>query len=216
MTRLLATAAIVGATVFASTAGSMLTGAPAHAQEGMDVDVAELMKQGTLEDIVLGNADAKVTIVEYMSLTCPHCAAFHKETFPKLREKYIDTGKVNFVLREFPLDQVAWAGAMLARCVDKSKFYPVIDVLMEKQLTWARSPDPAGELFKIFKQAGMTKDQFDACRNDRDLAQNVISVRERASKDFRVDSTPTFFINGKILNGEQKIEEFDKLIEPLL
>jgi protein-disulfide isomerase len=180
------------------------------------VDPAELMKPGPLEDNVLGNADAKVTIVEYMSLTCPHCANFHKTTFPKLKEKYIDTGKAKFVLREFPLDQVAWVGFMLARCVDKSKYFPLIDVLMEKQRVWAGSQDPAVELFNIFKQTGMTKDEFDACQQNKELADNVWAVKERADKEFKVGSTPTFFVNGHLVTGNQSLEEFEKLIEPML
>jgi protein-disulfide isomerase len=180
------------------------------------VDPEELMKPGALEDMVLGNADAKVTIVEYMSLTCPHCASFHKNTYPALKEKYLDTGKVKFVLREFPLDQVAWVASMLTRCLDKSKFFPVTEVLLDKQRVWAASQDPATELFNIFKQAGMTRDEFDACQKNQELAQNVIAVKERGEKEFNVGSTPTFFVNGHLVTGNQSVEEFDKLIEPLL
>jgi len=180
------------------------------------VDPDELMEPGPLEEMVLGDPAAKVTIVEYMSLTCPHCASFHKNTYPLLKEKYIDTGKAKFVLREFPLDQVAWVGFMLTRCIDKSKFFPIIDVLMDRQHVWAASQDPGTELFNIFKQAGMTREEFDACRTNEELAKNVLTVKERGEREFNVQSTPTFFVNGHLVSGSQSLEEFDTLIEPML
>lgn len=207
-TLLLAAAGLLGA-------GGIPPFATASAQE-TTVDVEKLMAPGALEDMVLGDPAAKVTIVEYMSLTCPHCANFHKNVFPKLKEKYVDTGKAKFVLREFPLDQVAWAASMVARCADKSKFFPLIGVLFDKQAVWAPSKDPAGELFKLAKQAGMTKETFDACLQNKELAQNVLDVKDRGATEFNVNSTPTLFVNGQRVADSHSIEAFDKIIEPLL
>lgn len=194
------------------TNGGTAVSTAAQAQAGAD----KLMEPGPLEDMVLGDTSAPVTVVEYMSLTCPHCATFHEQTFPALKEKYIDTGKVKFVLREYPLDQIAWAAAMVARCADESKFFPLIAVLLDKQETWARSQDPETELFNIVKQTGVTKEQFDACLKNQELAQNVMAVKERAATEFNVQSTPTLFVDGQMVTGDYSIEELAKLIDPKL
>ena len=181
----------------------------------------ELMRPGPLPDLVEGKADAPVTIIEYASMTCPHCANFHKTTYPALKSKYIDTGKVKFIFREFPLDELAVAGSMLARCAagDKAanpaKALPMIDVLFNSQDKWAVR-DPIPPLLQISKQAGFTQATFDECLKDQTLYNNILAVRERASKDYKVESTPTLFVNGKVQKGGATIEELDKLIEPLL
>jgi len=173
-----------------------------------------------LGDIALGPADARVTIVEYASMTCPHCAAFTKETFPKLKATYIDTGKVRYVFREFPLDQLALLGAQLARCIakgDPPKFFNAIDVLFASQEKWAASrTNPVPILQQIGKQAGMTEKAFDECLKDQTLYNNIMAVRERGSKEYKVESTPTLFVNGKLQKGGATIEDLDKLIVPLL
>jgi len=178
----------------------------------------ELMRPGPLPDIVLGKPDAPVTIVEYASMTCPHCANFSKTTFPKLKSQYIDTGKVRFVFREFPLDDLAAAAAMLARCIDKSngeKAVAVIEVLFASQDKWAvRNPIPP--LQQIAKQAGMSQQAFDECLKDQKLYNDILAMRERASKEYQVQSTPTLFVNGKMQRGETSIEELAKVIDPLL
>jgi protein-disulfide isomerase len=178
----------------------------------------ELMRPGPLPDIVLGKADAPVTIVEYASMTCPHCANFSKTTFPQLKSQYIDTGKVRFVFREFPLDDLAAAAAMLARCIDKSngeKAVAVIEVLFASQDKWAvRNPIPP--LQQIAKQAGMSQQAFDECLKDQKLYNDILAMRERASKEYQVQSTPTLFVNGKMQRGETSIEELAKVIDPLL
>ena len=178
----------------------------------------ELMRAGPLPDIVIGKADAPVTIVEYASMTCPHCANFSKTTFPKLKSQYIDTGKVRFVFREFPLDDLAAAAAMLARCIDPQngeKAVAVIEVLFASQDKWAvRNPIPA--LQQIAKQAGMSEKTFDECLKDQKLYNNILAMRERASKEYQVQSTPTLFVNGKMQRGETSIEELSKVIDPLL
>ena len=201
-TALIAAAALLGSMPFAAA----------------DTTPEELMRPGPLPDIVLGKADAPVTVVEYASLTCPHCAAFSKGTFPALKTKYIDTGKVRFVFREFPLDELAAAAAMMARCIDKEngeKAMAVIEVLFNSQDKWAvRNPIPP--LQQIGKQAGLSQQAFDDCLKDQTLYNNVLAMRERASKEYKVESTPTLFVNGKMIKGGASIEELEKAIDPLL
>ena len=174
----------------------------------------ELMRAGPLPDIVLGKADAPVTVVEYASMTCPHCAAFSKTTFPELKTKYIDTGKVRFIFREFPLDELAVAAAMLARCVDKEngeKAVALIEVLFNSQDKWAvRQPLPP--LQQIAKQAGLSQQAFEQCLADQKLYNDILAMRERGSKEFKVESTPTLFVNGKMQKGGASFEELEKLI----
>ena len=171
-----------------------------------------------LGDIALGPADAKVTIIEYASMTCPHCAAFTKETFPKLKAAYVDTGKARYVFREFPLDQVALLGAVLARCIakgDPPKFFNVIDVLFASQNDWV-SNTPIEPLKRITKQFGLNDQGFEACANNEAIGKGIIATRDYAYDRLKVNATPTFFINGKTLQGEASLEEFAKIIDPIL
>jgi protein-disulfide isomerase len=181
-----------------------------------EVPIDELMKPGELPDIVLGSADAKVTIVEYASLTCGHCAAFHNTVLPELKKKYIDTGKVRMILRDFPLDNLAAAGAMLARCAGPDKATGVIDALFKQQEAWIVRGNPVPKLFETVKGAGLTQESFDKCLTDQKLLENITAGRTRASEKFGVNSTPTFFINGKRFTGAPTPGEFDKVLEPLL
>lgn len=181
-----------------------------------EVSLEELMKPGDLADIAIGNKDAKVTIVEYSSLTCPHCATFQSKVFPDLKTKYIDTGKVRFITREFPLDNLAAAGAMLARCLDPAKSFDFVETMFATQATWAGGASPKAKLFEIAKQAGFTEESFEKCLTDQPLLDKITSLRTRASEKFQINSTPTFFINGKRLAGNSRLEDFDKLIEPML
>jgi protein-disulfide isomerase len=200
-------------------ASALLGSAPPALAQTIPVD--DLMKPGPLPDLVEGKADAPVTVIEYASMTCPHCANFHKTTYPALKTKYIDTGKVRFIFREFPLDELAVAGSMLARCAagekaaNGEKALAMIDVLFNAQDKWAvRDPIPA--LLQIAKQAGFTQATFDACLKDQKLYNDILAMRERGSKEYKVESTPTLFINGKLLKGGVSIEELDKAIQPLL
>jgi protein-disulfide isomerase len=179
------------------------------------VDVAELMKPGALPDKQLGKDDAKVTIVEYASMTCPHCAHFAETTFPDLKTKYIDTGKVRYILREFPFDPSAEAGFMLARCA-KDNYYPMVDVLFRQQANWVGVQNTKDALLQISKLAGFTQESFEACLTDQKLLDDVRSVQKRGANEFKVDSTPTFFINGKTYKGAMSIEEMSAIIDPLL
>jgi protein-disulfide isomerase len=176
---------------------------------------AELMQPGPLGDEVMGDEKAPVTIIEYASMTCPHCANFAINTFPQLKEKYIDTGKVRYILREFPFDPVAAGAFMLARCAGKDKYYPVVDLLFRTQRTWAVEK-PLGPLLATVKQAGFTEDSFKQCLSNQKVLDGIEWVRNRASEKFKVDSTPTFFINGQIQKGAVSFEEMEKLIAPFL
>ncbi|RUZ79508.1 DsbA family protein [Mesorhizobium sp. M7A.F.Ca.US.006.01.1.1] len=192
------------------------TPAAATAPEAQgSVDVAELMKPGALPDKQLGKDDAKVTIVEYASMTCPHCAHFAETTFPDLKTKYIDTGKVRYILREFPFDPSAEAGFMLARCA-KDNYYPMVDVLFRQQANWVGVQNTKDALLQISKLAGFTQESFEACLTDQKLLDDVRSVQKRGANEFKVDSTPTFFINGKTYKGAMSIEEMSAIIDPLL
>ncbi len=180
-----------------------------------DTNVDELMKTGPLPDNVLGSDKAPVTIIEYSSMTCPHCAQFHKDTLPDLKKKYIDTGKVRYIIREFPLDNLAAAAFMLARCVGPERYFPFVDVLYAQQKSWAFAEgDPLPQLLRISKQAGFTKESFDKCLKDQKLLDGLNWVRKRGHEKFKVSSTPTFFINGKLLKGAQNLKAFEKAMEP--
>jgi protein-disulfide isomerase len=179
------------------------------------VDMAKLLQPGTLPEMSLGKADAKVTIVEYASMTCPHCAHFHSTTLPDLKTKYIDTGKVRLVFREFPFDPRAEAGFMLARC-SGDNFFPMVDVLFKQQMQWAGVENSKDALLQISKLAGFTQEKFEACLTDQKLLDDVRAVRERGSNDFGVNSTPTFFINGGRYPGAMSIEEFSAILDPLV
>ena len=178
--------------------------------------VQDLAVPGPLGDVWLGPADAKVTIIEYASLTCSHCATFHKDTYPKLKERYIDTGKVRFTLREFPLDPLATAGFMLARCEGEPKYYPITDLLFDTQRTWAFVDKPLDALQQMLKQAGFSQEKFESCLRDQKLYEAVNAVRKRGEEKFKVNSTPTFFINGQRHGGSLSIDELEKIIKPML
>ena len=187
-----------------------------HKKGPAEVSVDELMKPGPLPELSLGSADAPITVVEYASMTCGHCAHFHNTVFPLLKEKYIDTGKVHFIMREFPLDNLAVAASMLARCAGGEKTFPLISALFAKQEEWAFvHGDPRPELLKLAKQAGFTKESFDKCLTDQKLLEKIEAVRARAAKVFGVKATPTFFINGKKLDGVT-LEDFEKAFAPIL
>jgi len=176
---------------------------------------ADLAVVGPLGERVLGRDDAPVTIIEYSSMTCGHCANFHNTTFPELKSRFIDTGKVRYILREFPLDPLAAGAFMLAHCAGEGKFFPMIEILFQKQKEWVVQK-PIEPLLAIAKQTGFTEESFNACLQDQKLLENIEAVRARASEKLGVNSTPTFFINGRIQRGAISIEEFEKLITPYL
>jgi protein-disulfide isomerase len=180
--------------------------------------VEGLMANLILPDVMQVKPDAKpaVTIVEYASMTCSHCAAFHATTYPVLISKYVDTGKARFVLREFPLDPLATAAFMLARCAGPDKRNAMVDLLFQQQKNWAFTENPIEALSGLVKQTGMSQESFDACLKDQDLHEKINEIRDHAAEKFGVNATPTFFINGVRHSGEITPEELDKLLEPLL
>ena len=178
-------------------------------------DLSDLMTMAPDENI-LGSKDAPVTIIEYASMTCGHCASFHANIFPDIKKNYIETGKAKLVFREFPVsvqDLRAIAAFMLARCSDDDKYFPMIDVLFKQQAQWARAENPIPILLNIAKLAGFTQESFNACLKNQEVMNTVLAVRNKAADDYGVSGTPTFFINGKKQVGIASVEEFSKLID---
>jgi protein-disulfide isomerase len=165
------------------------------------------------EDRVLGNPGAAITIIEFASLTCPHCADFERETLPKIRADWIDTGKAKLVFRDFPLDGSALKAAVLARCAPVERYYGFVDTLFASQASWAHNPDPTPALGRIAKLGGMSDEQFQACMKNDALQNQVLAMRLAGEKEFEVQSTPTFFINGKKLVGSRPYEDFEKMLK---
>ncbi|MGB7286796.1 MAG: DsbA family protein [Salaquimonas sp.] len=184
---------------------------PAKAQSASGV-----MEAGPLPDVFLGKDDAPVTIIEYASMTCPHCANFHESILPSIKEKFIETGKVKMIFREFPLDPRAYAASMLARCAEEDFFFPMIDVLFKQQSVWARAEDPRPPLLQIAKLAGFTQESFEVCLKNQELLDNVNSTRKKAAEVYGVNSTPSFFINGEKYSGAISVEGLSEAIENLL
>ena len=186
--------------------------------EAMAQAAGDVAKPVSLPDMALGPKDAAVTITEFASMTCPHCAAFNEQVFPKIKSEYIDTGKIRYVFREFPLDIKAAAGSMLSRCIangDAAKYFAVTDMLFRQQNDWVMK-NTTETLTRIGKQAGLTQQQVEACLKDQALLDKIAADQKYASDVLKVDSTPTFFINGEKIKGEASFEEFAKKINPLL
>jgi protein-disulfide isomerase len=186
--------------------------------QGATPSAADVAKPGALPDMALGPATSPVTIVEYASMTCGHCATFTENVFPKLKASYIDTGKIRFIFREFPLDIKAAAGSMLARCIangDAPKYFAVVDMLFKQQTDWVLK-DTTATLKRIGKQAGMSEAQVETCLKDQALLDKIAADQKFANEVLKVNSTPTFFINGEMIKGDTSFEEFAKRIDPLL
>ncbi|MDT6940331.1 DsbA family protein [Brucella pseudogrignonensis] len=180
------------------------------------VDAAKLAEPGKMKDMVYGKADAPVTIVEYASLTCSHCADFAVNTFPTIKEKYIDTGKAKLIFREFPFDPRATAAFMLARCAPEDRYFPMIEVFFKQQQQWAGAADGEAALLQIAKLAGFTQESFKACLTNQQVLDDVRATMERGSKEFGVNATPTFFINGQKYAGALSVDEMSAIIDKLL
>jgi protein-disulfide isomerase len=176
----------------------------------------DLLAPSSLPDQVQGSPTAPVTIIEYASMTCSHCATFHNTTYPVLKSRYIDTGKVRYILREFPLDPLAAGAFMLARCAGDGKYYTLVDTLFREQKNWAFAQNPIPPLLKIAKDNGFTEQSFEQCLSNQKLLDGLEEVRQRGQSKFGVNSTPTFFVNGKIIRGMMSIEELEKQMQPFL
>lgn len=204
----------------AATEVAQSTAAPAAkvelpSSEG-SVDTAKLMEPGALPEMAIGEANAPVTIVEYMSMTCPHCAAFHNNTFEEIKTKYVDSGKVRFVLREFPFDPRAAAAFMLARCAPEGQYFPMISMLFKQQQQWAAAQNGRDALLQMSKLAGFTQESFESCLTNQKLLDDVNAVMQKGAKDFGVQSTPTFFVNGEHYSGDMSVDVMSALIDSKL
>jgi protein-disulfide isomerase len=198
-----------GAMLLAFLAASQLS--IANAEDAKAPAAAE----SPLPDMTLGKPDAPVTIIEYSSLSCPHCAAFHKEVFPELQSQYIDTGKVHFVMREFPLNESALAGAVIARCLPPDRYFAFTSMLFAKQADWAYKEDALTPLKALAKQAGMTGEEFDKCIDNEALQKQILAVRDEGEKK-GVHATPSFFVNGQLLKGAPTMQALTEAMKPYL
>jgi protein-disulfide isomerase len=168
-----------------------------------------------LNDRVLGNPSAPITIVEYSSLTCPNCRSFHQDVFPELMKAYIKTGKAKLVFRDFPLDGLALRASMMARCAPTDRYFKYIDVLYRTQSTWATESDPLIALARVGKLGGMNQTDFDACMQNEALFDGILRSRQVASVEFSIEGTPTFIINGKKMTQPATFESFDSILKKL-
>nr|WP_155133773.1 DsbA family protein [Pseudovibrio flavus] len=189
-----------------SAVGFSSTGALAATEE-------QLMFAGPLGEKELGSKDAPVTVIEYASMTCGHCATFHNTTYKPFLEKYVDTGKVHFIFREFPFDPVAAAAFMLARCAPEEKYFDIITFMFEQQRQWAFSDNPRGAIFNLGKQIGFTQKEIEECLTNQEILDGVTTVRNHAANVLGVDATPTFFINGEKVSGALSIDEISKYVD---
>lgn len=200
--------AALGATPVAATIGG-----GAFAQASPEIALAN---PGSLPEKAFGPEDAEVKVIEYASITCHHCQAFHANTWPQVKSKYVDTGKIRFVMREFPLNPLAAGGFMLARCAPEDRWYPTIDLLYRTAETWSHAADPVAELRNVMKQIGMGRDAFEACLADQKLLDDINAVA-RSGSIAGVTGTPTFFFNAKRKEqGALTIEKFSAIVDPML
>ena len=176
----------------------------------------ELMVPGPLGDMTMGDPDAPVTVIDYASLTCAHCASFEVNTMPLLKEHYIETGKVYYILRDFPFDPIATAAFMLSHCAGPERYFGFVGVLFRQQQNWAFTQTPMEDLKTLARQGGFSDESFDACMKDQKIFDHVKEVALRGAKTFNVRSTPTFFINGEKVEGALPWSEFEPLIQKAL
>ena len=177
------------------------------------VSVAIPPTEAMLAERAMGNASAKVTIVEYSSLTCPHCADFHRDVLPRIEQEYIEKGLLRYVPRDFPLDRRALAAAMIARCVPPDRYFGFLDMLFRDQQTWARSADLLNDLKVRAQLAGLTPAEVEACLGNKELADGIQSAAAEAQKRDGIESTPTFFVDGKKISGAAPYDQFRSVID---
>ena len=186
-----------------ATPTALFTRRTASSQETSDTAKKLLEAVSPLGDRAIGNDDAPVVMIEYASATCPHCAEFHEKLLPQIKTEYIDTGKIRFIFREFPLDQLALGAFMLARCVPEDKYFATIDLMFKRQRIWAQAKNPADELFKITQMAGMDQAGFEVCVQRKDLAKAIVETSKKAAKDFAIKGTPAIFVNGQFVDAHE-------------
>jgi protein-disulfide isomerase len=170
------------------------------------------------EDFIIGDTNAPITIIEYASLSCIHCSNFHKNTLPDLKKEYIDTGKVRFVFRDFPLNFPALIGSMVLRCIPEDVRYDYMNALYLLRENWIVSDNAKSttELYKIMQSGGMTKEEFDRCLEDDQLGNQIIQERMDVQNEFEIQSTPSFLINGMLVSGNKTIKEFRQILDKIL
>ena len=198
--------------------GMAVAGKPLRAASLPGRQVADAAPAPALydDDMILGKADAPVTIIEYASLTCPHCAHFAANTFPQIKKDLIDTGKVRWVYRDFPLDRLALRGALLAHCLPKEQYFAIIDVLFASQNEWAGAADPNAALSQIGRTAGLDQPAIDKCLSDKAAIDKIVARIQDGEKQFNLKSTPSFVINGKTESGDMAYDTFFNLVKDLL
>jgi protein-disulfide isomerase len=174
---------------------------------------AELLQPGPLGEREYGNPNAPVTIIEYASLTCPHCRNYHAKVFPKVKRAYIDTGKVRYIIREFPIGHTAGKAAIITQCVPKDKYLPLVTAFLARQPEWVSQEVRPDALYKVAKSSGISRAEFDKCLSNQAIIDGLTEVKQRGRK-YGVIGTPTLFINGKKAQGEVTFEEVKALIEP--
>ncbi|MFK7867285.1 MAG: DsbA family protein [Alphaproteobacteria bacterium] len=177
---------------------------------------ANIQAQNGLQPRILGNKDAKVTILEFSSLTCPHCANFHENTLPKLKADYIDTGKVRLIFNDFPLDGRAEIASLLARCTDPDVYYRVLDTLFAQQSVWARAEDFAAVMGRYGQLSGLSAQEIDACFSNQALYEAILSSKQQAEASYNIRSTPSFVINGTLISGNMPYEDLKSYLDAAL
>jgi len=172
--------------------------------------------EAVLRDMAIGSEKAPLTVIEYASMTCPHCAEFHTEVLPVVKREYIDTGKLRLIFRDFPLDGLALRASMLARCGGAERYFAFIDVLFTQQRAWSRAKDPVKALAHIARMGGVSEEAFQACMANKELENYVVQSRYDAQKEHKVSGTPSFVVNGKTYSGVESVEAFKEMVDPLL
>ena len=175
------------------------------------VDTIEALKEKKI-----GTEEANIEIIEFASLTCGHCAKFHNEVFPKIKKEFIDTGKVSFIYKDFPLDKFALKASVIARCSGEKKFFSFLKVLYSKQKDWTRTEDPFRSLLKIAKLGGLKNDEIKVCVGNKSIEDGILKQRLNASKKFDIKATPTLYINGEKYDGDLTFEALKLKINTLL
>jgi protein-disulfide isomerase len=210
--RRLAFAAVLSAAALGAYGARAATGAP---EPDRTVEMATVLKPGPLPELAMGDPSG-VPVVEYGSLTCPHCATFSREVFPELKKDYIDTGKVRFIFREFPRNPLDVAAFVLARCVGDDKTFAAIELLFNEQDKWAFVDKPLEPLIAAMRPTGLTQDQAMTCLKDQAKADAIVAIGKRATEEIKLTGTPTFVIGGKVYGGELTMDQLRAILDPLV